>query len=63
MAVLKIILVNGDVNFDKHVHENMFTSLVEGFLNTGHIFEQNTGYQFRGWGISCQRALWNVLGV
>ena len=26
-----IIHVNGDVNFDKHVHENKFPSLVEGF--------------------------------
>ena len=32
------IHVNGDVNIDKHVHENMFTSLVEGFPKTGHNF-------------------------
>ena len=32
------IHVNGDVNFDKHVHENMFTSLVEGFPKTGHNY-------------------------
>ena len=29
--------VNGDVNFDKLVHENMFYSVIVGFPKSGHI--------------------------
>ena len=28
--------VNGDVNFDKLVHENMFYSVMPGFRKSGH---------------------------
>ena len=31
------IHVNGDVNFDKLVHENMFYSVITGFPKSGHI--------------------------
>ena len=30
------IHVNGDVNFDKLVHENMFYSVITGFPKSGH---------------------------
>ena len=33
------IHVNGDVNFDKLVHENMFYSVIVGFPKSGHIWE------------------------
>ena len=32
------IHVNGDVNFDKLVHENMFFSVITGFPKSGHNF-------------------------
>ena len=32
-----VYMLNGDVNFDKLVHENMFTSIMHGvFPKTGH---------------------------
>ena len=32
------IHVNGDVNFDKLVHENMFYSVIVGFPKSGHNY-------------------------
>ena len=36
------IHVNGDVNFDKLVHENMFYSVIVGFPKSGHIYTCKT---------------------
>ena len=38
------IHVNGDVNFDKLVHENMFYSVITGFPKSGHIFWHKNGH-------------------
>ena len=45
------IHVNGDVNFDKLVHENMFYSVIVGFPKSGHIFEMLPVLSFRQGGI------------
>ena len=42
------IHVNGDVNFDKLVHESMFYSVITGFPKSGHIFNgfPKSGHKF-----------------
>ena len=38
--------VNGDVNFDKLVHENMFYSIVVGFPKSSHKFNLSQGQPY-----------------
>ena len=49
------IHVNGDVNFDKLVHENMFYSVITCFPKSGHILLYTTAVH--GWKLSWCKCL------